>query len=108
MFKLGGYRALNTCALVLVAMVASSSLSAQTVPVVAGIVPSSSELLDIGLVVGGDMLSGSLLDDTLSLPGAGVVLGGSLLETVGSLSLPTSLPVNTGVLELVGLPAQAL
>jgi hypothetical protein len=106
MFKLGGYRALNTCALVLVAMAASSSLSAQTVP--AGIVPSSSELLDIGLVVGGDMLSGSLLDDTLSLPGAGVVLGGSLLDTVGSLSLPTSLPVNTGVLELVDLPAQAL
>ena len=54
------------------------------------------------------MLRGSLLDDTLSLPGAGVVLGGSLLDTVGSLSLPTSLPVNTGVLELVDIPAQAL
>jgi hypothetical protein len=108
MFKLGGYRALNTCGLVLVAVAASSSLSAQTMPAVAGIVPSSSELLDVGLVVGGDMLRGSLLDDTLNLPGAGVVLGGSLLDTVGALILPASLPANTAVLKLVDIPAQAL
>ncbi|WP_373091663.1 hypothetical protein [Zhongshania sp.] len=57
---------------------------------------------------GGDMLNGSLFDDTLSRLGAGVVLGGLLLDTVGSLSLPTSLPLNTGLLELVDIPAQAL
>jgi hypothetical protein len=65
--------------LLLGALLLSSPLSAQTLPAVG-------DLLDVGLVLGGDMLGGTLLNDTLSLPGAGLVLGGDLLEGVGSVS----------------------
>lgn len=92
-------------------LTASATVSAQTVPVVGGGLASSSELLNVGLVVGGDMLNGSLLDDTLSLPSAGLVLGGSLIDVVLpvlSLDLLGSLPSTGSVLELVDVPTSPL
>lgn len=79
LWKKGKLMGAGSCALFLGALTVSSSLSAQTLPAVG-------DLLDVGLVLGGDMLSGTLLNDTLSLPGAGLVLGGDLLDSVGSVS----------------------
>ncbi|MEX1670093.1 hypothetical protein AB4876_14320 [Zhongshania guokunii] len=81
-------------AVFIVALAGSGALSAQSLPVVSDFLASTNGLLDVGLVLGGDMLSGSLLDDTLNIPNAGLVLSGDLIDSVGSsaLSVPTSAP----------------
>ena len=100
----GSLRKGLSAALFLMTLSASGSLFAQTLPALGGSLPNTSELLNVGLVFGGNLLQGTPLQDTLFVPGVAVVFGDTV---IGAAAPSSSASSGASVLEFVDTPALA-